>query len=565
MSAKVLLLYPLIHLVVFIAISYPCSSLEPDPMSQYSLEATTVSNLRRLRETGAIIPHELARTVEKAALAFLKIIGRDLSKSRESALLEQQVLKAATSVLFSHLDFVRWIDYVNEFKRTYPEHELSVIPTLTRYFGDDTLFKILDTAANDPRFKTLARILQTDQVEFWKKTHKDPEEVFRILGLANEEMNLFQDSHFLTWVTYVEDFNASNPPKHRSILSMITKYHEVAVLLRQIDEAKRVENDTLKRVVSSLESDLLKYVIHTKTFTGALDLLQLEKTPTARSETFSKHLCTILLQGYMAKLPDTEIALIRTLITRFGDEFVAATILVMKRNHTPTQVTEKLESALREHWLSTDRSARDVFMLLKLTGPEAMVFDSNSRLTLWVSYLDYQLEKKPEMTEIVLRRLSIQFSTQRLNQILVQAMEYPHLRRAIQVKTLFNSKRMSPDVMFTVAGLDEDEEMVFRNPWFARWLAYEDEYSRHHPKYKGSLVSLFYTHFGSDSVSKFIEEVYHRCMRNRTTPSAFLQILGLINTSKTSLAYSTLFATWKQYQKEFQQLRPGNNDMDPLS
>ncbi|KAI9909084.1 hypothetical protein PsorP6_014812 [Peronosclerospora sorghi] len=289
MSAKVLLLYPLIHLVVFIAISYPCSSLEPEPMSQYSLKATTVSNLRRLRETGAIIPHELARTVEKAALAFLKIIGRDLSKSRESALLEQQVLKAATSVLFSHLDFVRWIDYVNEFKRTYPEHELSVIPTLTR-------------------------ILQTDQVEFWKKTHKDPEEVFRILGLANEEMNLFQDSHFLTWVTYVEDFNASNPPKHRSILSMITKYHEVAVLLRQIDEAKRVENDTLKRVVSSLESDLLKYVIHTKTFTGALDLLQLEKTPTARSETFSKHLCTILLQGYMAKLPDTEIALIRTLI-----------------------------------------------------------------------------------------------------------------------------------------------------------------------------------------------------------------------------------------------------------
>ncbi|KAK1935678.1 hypothetical protein P3T76_010373 [Phytophthora citrophthora] len=83
---------------------------------------------------------------------------------------------------------------------------------------------MIRSAKKETSTKTLATRLQTNQVGYWVKTQKGPEEVFKLYKLNNAGRHILGKSQFSDWVNYVDDLNAKNEGTVASIIPTLRKY-----------------------------------------------------------------------------------------------------------------------------------------------------------------------------------------------------------------------------------------------------------------------------------------------------------------------------------------------------
>ncbi|OWY96421.1 Avirulence (Avh) protein, partial [Phytophthora megakarya] len=125
--------------------------------------------------------------------------------------------------LFFNPQFVVWIKYADHLSARKPS--MSAISTLTRQYGDDVLFRMIETAKMHPNTESIAKKLEVEQMQHWLTARKDPDEVFRLFELNKMgRNNIFEEPEFTTWVKYVDDLNTKYPEEPTWMYSTLTKY-----------------------------------------------------------------------------------------------------------------------------------------------------------------------------------------------------------------------------------------------------------------------------------------------------------------------------------------------------
>ncbi|KAI9909137.1 hypothetical protein PsorP6_014547 [Peronosclerospora sorghi] len=381
-----------------------------------------------------------------------------------------------------------------------------------------------------------------DEVKHWLKEIEDPAKAFTSLGLDKRSKNLFQSDHFLEWLEHVRDFNQENPTTRKSILTILRDHHDVADLMKYAYGATWEDAHVKKVVATNLMDELMTQLIETKGLTTVLPLLGLSSNIDVRSERYLIDVCAKLLENYMHKFPRRKAVLVDTLVPRLGNEFVAVAI-----HATNPSVARSLERALRrDYWLNYKLSGEKVFELLNLASSPRDSFHRQALAT-WLKYVDVELERNPQLKKKLLSQLTPrQGSTARTTR---DAIAFYYLQRNV----------ISPEDMFVVMRLGKKNgESIVQNPWFPAWLAYMKRYSRVHSEYKASLVTIFFSHFGSDRTFQLLDELYQYCLENKVKPAQFKWILS----RDQAIEDSPLYERWKLYRDEFEKSARENADRE---
>ncbi|KAE8987534.1 hypothetical protein PR003_g22555 [Phytophthora rubi] len=91
--------------------------------------------------------------------------------------------KVAGEKLFEDKKFLAWAKYVDDFNVKNPDKATSMIPTMTKNFGDDAVGRMIEAATKVEGTKRLATSLQTQQIKYWESLGMSTDDVFRALKL----------------------------------------------------------------------------------------------------------------------------------------------------------------------------------------------------------------------------------------------------------------------------------------------------------------------------------------------------------------------------------------------
>ncbi|KAG3135243.1 hypothetical protein PI126_g18339 [Phytophthora idaei] len=153
--------------------------------------------------------------------------------------------------------FSTWLQYVDNLNARTSPKSTSAISTLTRQFGADELYGMIESAKFIPEIKNLAMRLETDQVQYWATIRKAPDEVFRLFRLDEARDNILSTrTKFSKWATYIDDVNAKHLEDPVYMMSTLHKYFKDDRLLPMIETAKRTEGT--KTIATKVEDDLLQ-------------------------------------------------------------------------------------------------------------------------------------------------------------------------------------------------------------------------------------------------------------------------------------------------------------------
>ncbi|KAI9909791.1 hypothetical protein PsorP6_010276 [Peronosclerospora sorghi] len=489
---------------------------------------TLVSTTRFLREESGV-PAEIEKiadaVLEEIAKAHVEPETQSRQVSHDATSEQEHFLptrrQETAKELFDHEAIQRWIKDVNKANAEHPERKISVIPKLVDYFGDEELYKILDQAVTISKFKSLAMRLRAEQVHYWMKENKNPDEVFDLFGLGDPESNIFEKHRFLRYVTYSDEFNMKNPEQPTSMVTTILKHHSAASLIRQINEMKTFRSKHVRYVAKRLENELMTHLIQTQPLGELLDSLQIDVYTHLILRDSLESICFKLLVDYIPKHTDTQVADISKLIERFGQHRVVSLVLTTNAN---AEVGVELRFVLLEYWLSLRKWITDF---------EKSDWLTTQKLNWWVSTMDHFVEKKPDLIKSLLIYLGSQLKPEKLSPFLHLCERYPSIGQAM---------KQSPETMFKVLGLAENHKAVIKHPRFPIWLAYKQSYDGRNPAQNQSLAAIFAHHFGSENVQQLVDEL-QEVLKDKQTP---LARAGLLSLDDLSLERWRESEDWKQ-------------------
>ncbi|KAI9911051.1 hypothetical protein PsorP6_010298 [Peronosclerospora sorghi] len=491
---------------------------------------TRGSTARILRESVALVPREIENTVdavlEQIANTHIKPqtkrrkISQDATVQREHFLRTR--LETTTQDLFDKEDIQRWIEYVDEVKAKHPESEISVIPTLVAHFGDEELYKILEHAVTNPDYESLAKKLLAEQVHYWMKTNKAPDEVFDLSGLGKTGTNILENPKFLDYVTYFDKFSAINQKQPTSMVTTILKHQSAADLIGQINHVKTFQSGEVQDVANRLEKDLIEHLIQTQSLDEVLEALEINSLAlTVLGRDTLKSICIKLLVGYIRKHPDTKVTVISQLVKRFSENLVVYSIITTNADDA---MGVELRPVLLEYWLNKRKSIDDVAKLLGelLRYEEKSDSLATQSLKVWFSYMDYLVGKKPDGIKLLLIYLGEILRPEGLSRFFRQFEACPSISRAME---------NSPEKMFQELELAEKKEAMIEDTTFRIWLAYKESYERRHPNdAQESLGMIFKSGFTDDSVQQLLKKL-KEMLNDKQTPLARSGLLRLDDVS----------------------------------
>ncbi|KAL4163924.1 hypothetical protein KRP22_004551 [Phytophthora ramorum] len=146
--------------------------------------------------------------------------------------------------LFESPKFLAWVKYVDDFnmKQKDPDKAMSMIPTLTKQFGDASLAKMLAVAARSPSTKRLAESLQAQQLKSWKEAGLSVDDVFRRLSLNTGLDDILANPLFFTFNKYLVDFNTWNPGKSTTMVETLTRHYGGLSVREMLEAAMKVDD-----------------------------------------------------------------------------------------------------------------------------------------------------------------------------------------------------------------------------------------------------------------------------------------------------------------------------------
>ncbi|OWY94477.1 Avirulence (Avh) protein, partial [Phytophthora megakarya] len=223
---------------------------------------------------------------------------------------------------------------------------MAAISTLTKHYGDDFLYQIIQAGKKRADMKNLALKLETEQIQHWICS-KNPE--------------------FITWTKYVDDLNINHPEEPMWMYSTLTKYFNDDVLFKMTNVAKDSE-----KTKAIMEDDWIVAVLekHKKTYQVLQSLGLGKTTDNLLKKVMLEDSLAITWVNYVEasnkRYPNEKMTMLETFTKAFSDDGVTTMLQAAKSKIWTRPLATKLESSLLKMWLDGGKTTDDVFNLLKL-------------------------------------------------------------------------------------------------------------------------------------------------------------------------------------------------------
>ncbi|KAG6955565.1 hypothetical protein JG688_00011821 [Phytophthora aleatoria] len=268
-----------------------------------------------------------------------------------------------------------------------PKKQTSLIKTLTIHYGDEGLAKIIQAAKQIPSTASIAKRLQTEQLQRWITQGKSPDDVFALLKLDKAGQKVFTHPEVVTWAKYVDDFNKANPDKHVTLFSTFAARFNDETLVQMLIAAKKVPST--EKIAVQVQAVQTKLWLNTRK--KPEDVFKLLRLNEEGPDIFKSPLFSAWVQytdDFRKIYYGTELTTIATLTTKYDDEKLTKMILEALDTPSTANMAKRLETKQLRNWYNQKDSPKDVFEALNLYNEGVKAFES-PLYTVWTKYATY--------------------------------------------------------------------------------------------------------------------------------------------------------------------------------
>ncbi|KAG6612043.1 Avirulence (Avh) protein [Phytophthora cinnamomi] len=197
-------------------------------------------------------------------------------------------------------------------------------------------------------------------------------------------------------------------------------------------------------------------------------------------------------------------AMISALSTRYSDDVLSQMIIAAKQVPDTKELATKLQAGQASIWLSSEKSADDVFSLLKLNKANGNVLD-NSEFAAWTKYVDDLNKNDVEKPALMMSStLASRYSDEAIMKMVEAAKTAPDTKCiAKRLETVqpprWLSSNKSPVDMFKRFGLKADENLL-TNPKSNSWVKYLHDSNTKNPEEKTTMLATFTAYYGDEGL-----------------------------------------------------------------
>nr|AEK80750.1 Avh147 [Phytophthora sojae] len=364
-------------------------------------------------------------------------------KEADDVFTKMKLNKVQGEKLFENKKFLAWVKYVDDFNAKNPDKATSMIPTLTKNFGDDVVARMIEAATKVEGTKRLATSLQTQQIKYWQSLDMSVDDVVRALKLNNKVDDVLTDPNFLVLNKYLVDFNTWNPSKSTTMTETLARTYGDLPVAKMLATASKVEStkDMAKRLQvqqfdnwkqMGLDSDDIFKMMH-------LDEGVANMFSNPAFSAWAKY-----LDDFNANNPAKKTTVFKELRRHFSDNTLSQLIIAAQKVPSTERFATKLQNQHIRVWLDRKELPDSVFKLLQLDkGLDGLL--TNPQLSVWVKYASQYKMENPFTTQATLiGTFSAHYSDQALTKMLQAAKKVPETKKMATdlEKALLNKLRL---------------------------------------------------------------------------------------------------------------------------
>ncbi|KAG7377373.1 hypothetical protein PHYPSEUDO_011752 [Phytophthora pseudosyringae] len=406
-----------------------------------------------------------AETLKQLATSAMFKLTPNNQKATDK-LFERLKVGTAKTKIFESGAYQQWSSSVMKaYKKKRELGQAAKFSSLKAHYGDATLAKLLVEAQQSSSTKVIATKFQDIQLQNWLNSGKTADEVFSLLKLDAVEGSLLKSPMLGTWISYVNKRASENP--YELLLSKLRKSYDEAGLAKMLIAAK--ETTSTAPVARRVEGrQLQNWLSGGKTADDVFKVLRLDiekGDDLLKNPALTTWFSYVRMQNH-----DPDKLLILKLKTRYSDETLAKMFIAARTNSNTKISVGRLEEALLASWIRGDKTADDMFNVLKL-NKDGTLFESPT-LGTWVSYVTKLDKENPD--EVMLLVMKKHYGDAKLEKMFDQAKKSATTKDfASRLKEeLWRSQGKTTDDVFSILKLDKDGDKLFTSPMFSTWVSY---------------------------------------------------------------------------------------------
>ncbi|OWY99332.1 Avirulence (Avh) protein, partial [Phytophthora megakarya] len=391
----------------------------------------------------------------------------------------------ARNNLFEKPAFTTWVKYVDDLNAKHPEKPSRMYPTLTKYFDDETLFKLTDDMKWSEKTKPFATKLEDDWLQAGLQSRKTPEKVLVGLGLGKTTDSLLENSLFSHWAKYTAAFNKRYPEEKATMIETLTKKFGDIEVTKMLHTAK--SKKWTKTLATQLESAQMKMWLNNgKSTDDVFKLLQLDKYGNIYH--FEDKVLLSAWVSYMnvftKENPNKKDVLLSALGSRLTDRPLNQILNEAKTFPSMENTAIKIQTNKIQSYLASNESPNKVFELLALDEMGDGILGTPLFRT-WMNYAKDFNKQNPNKQVSWFDTLRSENNWKGF-QVIDKAMENPStvsIGKTVQrewINTWLNNEK-PPKVVFGLLDLNAAGKYTLTNPRFKTWTTYLDEFNQRYP------------------------------------------------------------------------------------
>ncbi|KAG2872340.1 hypothetical protein PC114_g26434 [Phytophthora cactorum] len=347
--------------------------------------------------------------------------------------------------LLDNPQFATWLSYVDDFN--WKDPRISRISVMARYYGDETLTKMLFEAMKTPSTANIAAKFHEEQIQLWLNTQKSPGDVFKFLSLNKADEKLFDNPQFMTWVKYVDDLSKGYSDKKTTVMSVLATHYNNDGLVKLLESARNAPRSS--KLVKRLEAE--QKWLTKETPDDLFKRLKLDKME--NDVLISPQLKTWInyMKEYNAANPKYQTTLIGTMAANYGNvKLVKVRDEAMKVKGTAS-TAKKLQSELFQRWVQKGWAPNYIFQsVLHLDEAGDKIF-TNPLVVTWGKYLSaFNRDNLGKETTVWTKLAATDYDPDDVIRI--------------------------PGEAFSKMGLTNAGDDLLANPQFVNWIQYLDDF-----------------------------------------------------------------------------------------
>ncbi|OWZ16298.1 RxLR effector protein [Phytophthora megakarya] len=319
-----------------------------------------------------------------------------------------------------------------------------------------------------------------------------------------------------------------------------------------------------------------KWVISKKDTKYIFNLLELDRGVDKVLYNPNIRLYVSYIDRFKKKNPAKEVELIDMFIKTYGNYDVARMVEVGMNSPRTKTFSKRMRLELLNNWLANERTAHDIFSLLKIDTAGYSLFkapkmnkESNPTLNIFARYID-QLNMLPRSRKVKLIDLfSEKYDDKAIAKMVEIGVMVPSTN-AVSSKLLrellskWNRHKKSADDVLKVLNLDKAGDELFASPGLITLFLYTKKTTElDNPT--NDLLQVLTKHYGYDGLSKIFVMGQHRTdlavlakdlettmgsqwLKSKLSPDEVFKLLKLNDDVDTLLTNPIFLKTWESYR-----------------